>query len=116
RSGETVSEWLDALDLPGASLFEEDGTEANPEDRYRTGLELRLDGSRIGVTVLWGDMNGDGLVTAMDYVMSKRTVLGTYSPEDAYLLAGALGEDNVTLRSYVMIKRHVLNTYDLFAQ
>ncbi|MBP5230872.1 MAG: InlB B-repeat-containing protein, partial [Clostridia bacterium] len=60
RSGETVSEWLDALDLPGASLFEKDGTEANPNGLYRTGLELRLDGSRVGVTVLWGDMNGDG--------------------------------------------------------
>lgn len=113
--GMTVDEWISCF--PASSdiaLVGEDGEPLPGDALLKTGLTVRY-GDTEGLTVLPGDLNGDGKVTATDYGMAKRTVLGTFFPESAYYRAGCIGESSMTARSYTKIKRHVLHTLDLFA-
>ncbi|MBO4453299.1 MAG: hypothetical protein J5793_05135 [Clostridia bacterium] len=66
--------------------------------------------------VIDGDVNGDNEVSATDYLMVKRHVLGSYTLTGAHLAAASLtneGEDPSAV-DYLKIKRHVLGTFDLF--
>ncbi len=60
--------------------------------------------------VVYGDVTCDGMVSADDYVLIKRAVLGTYSPESAAYEACKFG-DEVSALDYVRVKRHCLATY-----
>lgn len=69
---------------------------------------------RTKTLVVRGDVDCDGKVTARDYIMVKRHVLGTFSLEGVgYLSALLSGGEDVTARDYIMIKRNVLGTYTL---
>lgn len=59
-----------------------------------------------------GDCNGDGSITSMDYMMLKRTVLGTYTPNAQQLSAMDVNKDGrVNAVDYMLQKRHVLRAY-----
>ncbi|PKM62752.1 MAG: hypothetical protein CVU97_03855 [Firmicutes bacterium HGW-Firmicutes-21] len=66
--------------------------------------------------VIKGDINGDGKVDAIDYLMAKRAFLKTYSLNDVQLKAACL-ENTVlpTTKDYLKIKRHFLGTFNLYA-
>ncbi|MBO4452677.1 MAG: hypothetical protein J5793_01960 [Clostridia bacterium] len=64
--------------------------------------------------VVRGDCSGNGTVDAADYMMTKRTVLGTYSPDETRLAAMCLKSSGRPQSvDYIMLKRHVLKTYDI---
>ncbi len=74
------------------------------------GLSLRADAA----SSLLGDVNGDGKISAIDYLLLKRHVLrrGTLSAKAK--MAGDVNEDGkISALDFVMVKRHVLKTYDL---
>lgn len=55
---------------------------------------------------LSGDLNDNGIIDTMDYIMAKRCVMGTYSLSDSKMeLADVDGSGNITVVDYVMIKR-----------
>lgn len=59
-----------------------------------------------------GDINKDGRITAQDYAMVKRNVLGTYKLDDEQLdRADCNRNGKVDATDYAMVKRHVLNTF-----
>lgn len=59
-----------------------------------------------------GDLNGDGQRTALDYIMLKRHVMGTYRILDAYLAAADIDRNGRTdSMDYVLLKRNVMNSY-----
>lgn len=61
-----------------------------------------------------GDLDGNGKAEAKDYVMLKRSVLGTYNltPEQTEA-ADVDGNGKIEAKDYVMLKRAVLGTYTL---
>ncbi len=62
-------------------------------------------------TVL-GDIDGEDGVTAFDYLLLKRAVLGTYWLSDGQAAAADIdGEDGITAFDYLLLKRAVLGTY-----
>lgn len=65
--------------------------------------------------ILKGDLNGDGAVGSVDYLMTKRIFLGTYLPDTLQKRAAAL-TDGLTPKAadYLKIKRHFLGTYNLY--
>ncbi len=114
-AGTTLETFLQGFERK-VRIYRADGTELTAKDVIGTGDEIRF---YIGQTVIYtrqavvkGDMNGDGSVTAVDYMMAKRTVLGTYTPSPAAFRAAAV-TNGVTVRAmdYVKIKRVVLGTY-----
>lgn len=61
-----------------------------------------------------GDVNGDGCTDAIDYLMVKRTVLGTYTLAGEALAAADVHRDGtVDAMDYVLLKRYVLGSYEL---
>ena len=60
--------------------------------------------------VVTGDANGDGKITASDYVNVKFDVLGKTKLNGAYSVAADInGDGKITATDYVNIKFHVLN-------
>lgn len=61
-----------------------------------------------------GDVDGDKQLTAKDYMIVKRAVLGSIVlTEEQARAADVNGDGRVDSRDYMMIKRAVLGTYDL---
>ena len=64
------------------------------------------------ITYILGDANGNGVIDAGDYAMTKRHVLGTYVMEAEELVRADInGSGAVEPSEYAMIKRHVLGTF-----
>lgn len=63
-------------------------------------------------TSLTGDANGDGKVTASDYVIIKRHIIGSYTITDTTLFnnADANGDGKITASDYVLVKRIIINS------
>lgn len=82
-------------------------------DAVGTGAFLRADGAAMRI-VLQGDATGDGAVGATDYLMAKRTVLGSYHPAPIFARAMMINDGKtVGAMDYLQLKRHVLGTYTL---
>lgn len=61
-----------------------------------------------------GDVNGDGVVNATDYLLLKRAVLGTVQLTDAQKeVADVNGDGKVDAIDYTLVKRAVLGTFKL---
>ncbi len=59
-----------------------------------------------------GDVNTDGEVDMADYLLLKRTMLGTYKPtEIGEFCADANGDGTVDSLDYLLVKRHILGTF-----
>ncbi len=68
--------------------------------------------SRIAVVV--GDVDGNGMIGAADYLLLKRHVLGTYSIDGTPFLAGCItGKKSISAQDYLVAKRVVLGSYKL---
>lgn len=95
-----------------------DGKELTGDDLVPTGSTINIysGATLIGTlkAVVKGEVNGDGKVDSSDYIMIKRSFLGTYSIENEYLLAALVsGGVKLTIADYVMVKRAVLGSYVL---
>lgn len=61
-----------------------------------------------------GDVSGDGKIDSVDYIMLKRTVLGTYIPSVyGNICADINGSGALDGIDYIMLKRVVLGTYTI---
>ena len=61
-----------------------------------------------------GDIDGNGEITSLDYMMLKRHVLDTYEIDDELLADADVNADgSVDAQDYMMLKRHVLGTYTI---
>ncbi len=63
---------------------------------------------------LKGDVNGDGKINSLDYLMAKRIFLGTYEPTaEQFWAADVDGDGFVGARDYLEIKRHALGSHTI---
>ncbi|MBO4453280.1 MAG: dockerin type I repeat-containing protein, partial [Clostridia bacterium] len=61
-----------------------------------------------------GDVNDDGDIGAVDYLMVKRNVLGTFDLDDGQTYRADVNRSgDITAVDYLMIKRHVLGSYTI---
>lgn len=73
--------------------------------------EFMIGRKRISGTVRTGDVNGDGDVSALDYFLIKRAVVGTYVlTADERGRADVDADGEVDVRDYVAVKKIVLGT------
>ena len=70
----------------------------------KTGKEL------ISYTIIVkGDSNGDGKISAADYVQIKNSIMGTYNMNDIQKLGADANKDSkVSAADYVLIKNHIM--------
>ena len=61
-----------------------------------------------------GDLNGDGTVSADDYLLLKKAVLGNHTlSENEQAAADCNGDGKITAADYFMVKRDVLGSYHI---
>lgn len=98
-------------------VLKEDGTVAEDDEKIGTGYKIKNDIEEITV-ILLGDGNGDGKISSKDYLLAKRTFLGTYNPSSDAMLAALCieGGSKPTSKDYLKIKRHFLGTYNIYKQ
>lgn len=66
--------------------------------------------------MLLGDIDGNGKVDSVDYLLLKRYVLGTVSLSPMQRLTAAVaGRKTIDSNDYLLMKRHVLGTYNIYA-
>ncbi len=62
-----------------------------------------------------GDINGDGKLNAVDYVLSKRQVMRTLELEGAQLAAADVNVDcRINVLDYALLKGHVMFLYNIY--
>ncbi len=117
-AGTTVEEFLSHInvgDNMSAIVFKGIGGISQTEP-VATGMKLIIYHKNEDVAILTivvkGDVNGDGELSAADYILLKRHVQGTYTLKNEFLTAGAVTtRGSVGTNDYILLKRHVLGTY-----
>ncbi len=112
KIGMSAQEWGELFQ--GTVRFRNaDGTLMEPEEIVYTGCAVECGGRAFPIGVR-GDVSGDGEVNAMDYLLVKRNVLGTFPLEGAAYYAGRLSGQDLGAADYLLLKRHVLGTFSLY--
>lgn len=120
----SVSELLSSVaNAQEVKIYNQNGEEVTNTATYLgNGYTIKYKDTETTVVVL-GDIAGDGKVTAFDYMLAKRYVLGTFGLSDVQQLAADVTDaDNTSAGSrngvsaidYMFIKRHVTGTMNLY--
>ncbi len=76
--------------------------------------EAAVYGFPVAADYMLGDVNGNGEIEKYDYILIKRSVLGTIDLSEDQLMAADINKkDGVEKYDYILIKRHVLGTYTI---
>lgn len=112
KPGMTALEWSELFD-DEVTFRHTDGTLMEANETVLTGCSVDFGGRRYPIGVR-GDVNGDGAVNSLDYLLVKRHVLETYVLEGAFYYAGCLRSQEIGALDYAQLKRHTLGTFDLY--
>lgn len=104
--------------MAGVEVLDKDGNEKT-EGLLATGDIVSKRGENtefIDYTVIIdGDLDCDGSVKLRDYMMLKRSILGTYELDELGMAAADANRDGtLNAEDYMQVKRHVLGTFDLY--
>lgn len=97
-------------------IFDKDGTRLDPSSTtyMGTGFTVKVDGRALYTVVVMGDFDGDGELTARDYLLTKRTCMGTYYANSlARQAAGADAKSDIRPINYIKVKRAYFGTYEI---
>lgn len=115
--GSSVQSILDGITYTNGcygKLLNSDNSECSSDDTVATGDKLtiyRKDGSVYAQydIVIYGDVNGDGVIDLVDFVAVKRAILNVSQPEGVHFEAADIIHDgSIDLMDFVAIKRHIL--------
>lgn len=100
-----------------ARLFDGTGISVEKSDTYvGTGSKVKYGSAELTVVVK-GDVNGDGVVDSIDYLLIKRAIIGTTTLAGAYWKAACVqGANELSSMDYLLVKRHCVGTYDIFRE
>ena len=74
--------------------------------------EVEAYGTAVAVTAGMGDVNANGKVDSLDYLLVKRACFGTYElSDDEYARANINGDDKIDSADYLLVKRIAFGTY-----
>ncbi|MBO7254563.1 MAG: RICIN domain-containing protein, partial [Clostridia bacterium] len=118
-SGQTASGLLGNFDNESAEVWNTNGTKVTGTAKVGTGytVNLIINGQKLdSVTVIInGDVTGDGVVDATDYLRIKGIFLETYKASGAYAKAADVdGTGKTDSTDYLRVKGHFLETYNLY--
>lgn len=81
-------------------------------EKLVTGGKITITSGKLEKTlsiIVYGDTNGDGNISAVDYVKIKNHIMGTTKLEGAYLKAADVNKDgNISAVDYVKIKNYIM--------
>ncbi len=90
-------------------IINKDGTEITGDTLVGTGAKIKIDGVEKYTVVKLGDANGDGKITASDYVKIKNHIMNVTVLDNVLKSGADVNKDgNVTPADYVQIKNHIM--------
>lgn len=110
----TVKSFIKSFES-GAKVIGEKG-ELSGDDYVPTGSSVTLGGASYTVLIN-GDVSPNGAVDKYDYIVLKRVVLKTYTPD--YIdtkVADVNSNGEIEKFDYIIVKRHVLGTFNIFSK
>ncbi|PKM62995.1 MAG: hypothetical protein CVU97_02625 [Firmicutes bacterium HGW-Firmicutes-21] len=112
-SDKTLSDIRKKLDNT-VTIKDSKGVTVSGDALIGTGCVISYNGNDYTV-VIKGDINGDGLVNAKDYLIVKRAYLGSFELSDIQLKSACFENTPApTTKDYLKIKRHFLGTYNIY--
>ncbi len=100
---------------PTASVYNADGTAASQDDIISTGTVIDFNGKKYTAIVL-GDPNGDGSISSTDFLMCRKSYLGTFSLGDTGFSAADIdGDGKITSTDFMRIRKHYLKLHNIYA-
>ncbi len=120
RCNISVSDLLFQIYNSDVAISDKSGKALSSDELCKTGDRITLvDGDSIVSQyeiVILGDVDGNGVVDATDYMRIKSVFLGTYSLEGSNKLAADVtADDRIDTTDYLRIKSFFLGTFDLYA-
>lgn len=98
----------------GARVCDKNGRELT-RGYVGTGCTVYYANGSACTVLVKGDTDGSGTADATDYLIAKRTYLGTYVISGLYYRAACImGGDTLSMVDLLMLKRHVLGTADIY--
>ena len=98
----------------GARVCDKNGRELT-RGYVGTGCTVYYANGSACTVLVKGDTDGSGTADATDYLIAKRTYLGTYVVSGLYYRAACImGGDTLSVVDLLMLKRHVLGTADIY--
>ena len=83
---------------------------------HQTG-DILTDGNALTLKlIVCGDVNGSGDIEKYDYILVKRSCMGTFSFNESQLLAADVNRNgSVDKYDYILAKRHCMGTFTIKA-
>ena len=95
-------------------MFVFNATVTSEHEYVGTGSTVTNQGVTYGFVVL-GDVDGNGIVDARDYIRVRRDFLGTYDIEGlSELSADCNGDGKISATDYLMVRRHITGNFNLY--
>jgi hypothetical protein len=118
REETPVSELLDNFINTGLKLLDTEG-KSYTSKICATGMKICLfsgDTLLDSITlVVKGDLDSDGTVSSVDYLLVKKYILGNITLDDAQIQAGYIGDEvEISALTYYLLKRHILRNYNIY--
>ena len=84
-------------------------------DIFKTGDTVSItgsDGTKEYKVLIYGDVNGDGKISAADYLQIKDSIMGKYNLNGVYLKAADTSRDGkITAADYLQVKDSIMGKY-----
>lgn len=124
HSGTTVKDILDNIHTSDSVKIEcrnvNGGKPLDEKSLVGTGTTVTLTSENSSVIasyniVVVGDVNGDGVISASDYVLIKNSIMGTGKLNNIQKIGANVNKDKeVSASDYVLIKNHIMGTKKLY--
>lgn len=115
KAGINADNFMKNITVTGATASVTDEQDNNYSGNVGTGKIINISdkaGKKLKSysIILYGDLNGDGLITIRDLLRMKKQILGDTELKEPYLLAGDVDkkEDGITLKDLLKLKKHIL--------
>lgn len=97
-------------------IYNASGAKLGDGEFVTTGCQIRVTTNgkteTVATVCITGDVNGNGELDSMDYVLIRRAFFGTYSLTDVYLQSALVsGEPTLCVMDYIFVKRAYYGTY-----
>ncbi len=118
--GKDISEYIDNIsnDFPSSEVRAMDASgKLITEGVVSTGQKIYIKNNNQEITfnvIIYGDTNGDGKISTIDYSKIKAHIQGTKTLEDPYKVSADTSKDNkISTLDYSKIKAHIQKTKSL---
>ncbi len=120
KANQTETETLSQFKNNNLEIRTSDGRLAGGNEKVGTGYKVNLlsNGKVVDTATIitFGDLTGEGIVDATDYLRIKSVFLATLKLDSASILAADIdGSGKIDTTDYLRVKGYFLKTFDMFA-